>query len=349
MKGLVTFAVLLCIANAAFAVDTGNRRPANAPEPIQWTEPIQSSSSAPRQGGDTFEDATLISLPYSGTGTTTGYTDDYNLDCNFLWGYNPEVVYTFVPQTTESWDIDLFGSSTGEMVFLFDVDQNFIDCHAFGNQDWTALWTDVTLDAGVTYFLVIKGYTYSEGEYQLEIRPHVPCAIDIPAGALPEGEPPLVDFYDDSYNGGCNSPAHGYPMQRLVPSTFHGISGWFQGDTEYYYRDTDYFTLTIPDSGSLTVWGDADYLTYMGEIAPLDCPTSVVVQPLLMGPCRTGEITFTGTPGAEVWLWVAPQEFLDVTVEYNYVLWVGTEPNPTDIFSDGFESGDTSAWTPMVP
>ena len=43
----------------------------------------------------------------------------------------------------------------------------------------------------------------------------MPCVIECPAGAELEGEPPLMDGYVDSWNGGCNSPEFDYPFQYL--------------------------------------------------------------------------------------------------------------------------------------
>ena len=52
-----------------------------------------------RQGGDTYDDATEIeSLPFSITGTTDGYTDDYDETCPYAGSTAPDVVYSFSPE-----------------------------------------------------------------------------------------------------------------------------------------------------------------------------------------------------------------------------------------------------------
>ncbi|MBD3232619.1 MAG: hypothetical protein GF315_02735, partial [candidate division Zixibacteria bacterium] len=53
------------------------------------------------QGGDTVNDATPIgAVPYSNTGTTSGYTNDYDEVCPFTGSTSPDVVYSFVPSTS---------------------------------------------------------------------------------------------------------------------------------------------------------------------------------------------------------------------------------------------------------
>ena len=46
-----------------------------------------------RQGGDTVGDAMVIDeLPYYNTGTTEGYTDDYDEECPYSGSTSPDVV-----------------------------------------------------------------------------------------------------------------------------------------------------------------------------------------------------------------------------------------------------------------
>ena len=84
-------------------------------------------------------------------------------------------------------------------------------------------------------------------------------------GATLEGEPELVDDYVDAHNGGCNSPDQGSPFGVIASEVFCGVSGWYtyQGAN---YRDTDWFTVTLPPGGVLTITADADYPTYVFEL-----------------------------------------------------------------------------------
>jgi hypothetical protein len=63
------------------------------------------------QGGDNINDATIInSLPYSDSGTTAGYTDDYQEMCPYAIGDAPDVVYSYIPRRWTS--ISIYRSAT---------------------------------------------------------------------------------------------------------------------------------------------------------------------------------------------------------------------------------------------
>ena len=78
-------------------------------------------SNSARQGGDTFADAVAIALPYNGTGTTVGYTNDYGpfndntyLVCNWgigsSWGLASDVVYKLTLLEPMHIEVSLYGS-----------------------------------------------------------------------------------------------------------------------------------------------------------------------------------------------------------------------------------------------
>ena len=86
--------------------------PAVAPTPPPKSPDIHAAPppdpSVIRQGGDTIADATVIpSLPYYDTGTTVGYTDDYDFVCPYEGLISPDVVYAFTPT------VDLSGLTPG--------------------------------------------------------------------------------------------------------------------------------------------------------------------------------------------------------------------------------------------
>ena len=64
-----------------------------------------------RQGGNNIGNATIINtLPYSNTGTTNGYSDNYNGNCGWDGG-SRDVVYRYNPTVDEIVTISLCGSS----------------------------------------------------------------------------------------------------------------------------------------------------------------------------------------------------------------------------------------------
>jgi len=134
-----------------------------------------------RQGGDTFASATVIdALPYSDSGTTSGYNSDYGPYDNgssyniCQWhgyhgtntGAGPDVVYSLsLPEETQV-KISLCGSEydTGLGVF------NGSGVQVLGNDDACGLQSEVvcTLSEGL-YYIVVDGYSTSSGNYVLNV------------------------------------------------------------------------------------------------------------------------------------------------------------------------------------
>jgi len=70
------------------------------------------------------------------------------------------------------------------------------------------------------------------------------CDVECPEGSTPEGEPVCYPNYEDVTNAGCNgSPP--YPFGSVsCEETICGTSGtytYMDGETQYTYRDTDWF------------------------------------------------------------------------------------------------------------
>ncbi len=175
--------------------------------------------------------------------------------------------------------IDLCGSSYDTKLYVYDADLNLVACNDdayFGSPCgvYVSALENVALQEGTTYFIVIDGYGSAHGEYLLSVEEFVPCVLEWPAGGFAEGEPPLVDDYVDTWNGGCNTPP-GYPFQELMGDAagnliLCGVSGWymFNGNN---YRDTDWFHIYAGPSGAVEITADAEQPTYFLEFAPHDC------------------------------------------------------------------------------
>ena len=266
-----------------------------------------------RQGGDTIEDATVIAaLPYSDTGTTAGYFDDYDEVCPYSISTSPDVVYAYTAPATSTMWIDLCGSSYDTKLYVYDEAMNLIAC----NDDYytgdpcgqyvSALETEFL--AGTTYYIVIDGYGGDFGDYSLSIPIYpVPCYEEFPDN---EGEPPLGDGYVDSFNGGCDSaPPH--PVQPLTGEEdgyafVSGRTGWYEVDGETRF-DTDWYLLTMGGEGAIEIATCCAYDSYVEEIGPQDCDAWGAVQSVLSIYWIETQMTITGyAPGAPVWLRVRP-------------------------------------------
>jgi len=115
------------------------------------------------QGGDNIATAAVISsMPFSTTGTTDGYTDDYDEDCGGEGAQGlPDVVYKYTPQHNELVDIVTCASSYFTRIWVYQTDENtLIACNRFaaecGQPPRAALY-DVPMDSAQTYYIVIDG------------------------------------------------------------------------------------------------------------------------------------------------------------------------------------------------
>jgi len=305
-----------------------------SPKPPLAVVPPAPAPAVIRQGGDTIADPVAIAaLPYSGSGTTVGYTDDYDEICPYGESISPDVVYTFTgPAWANALDIDMCGSAYDTKIYVYDAGLELVGCNDdYYFDEFCGMWVSrlefLPVVPGETYYLVIDGYGGASGEYELSIDVWPIETVGCPYGSQLKGEPELVDGYLDAHNGGCNSLGDlGWaPFQELTGTSFCGVAGWYTGSGGGDVRDTDWFTITLPATGEVTITADADLPSLLFHLGPPDCDQVAVLQSVEFGPFWQQELTIAGPPGTEVWAWVgstvftAPPGFGN---EYAYVLWL---------------------------
>ena len=124
MKFLLTILILLTMTFPSLAHDFGPAAPAkpaiNPPQNVPGD----------RQGGDTIADAVLVTIPvFDRTGTTTGYTDDYDEVCPYTNSTSPDVVYTFFPNVAGILDFDMLGSVYDTKIYIYDAGLSLVACN----------------------------------------------------------------------------------------------------------------------------------------------------------------------------------------------------------------------------
>jgi len=332
----ITLAMILALVIVGSAtsadLDTSNRMPAKAPSTVNPNIP-----NPDRQGGDTIDDAVLISaLPYSTTGTTTGYTNDYDEACPYTTSTAPDVVYEIRIPSDAILTIDMLGSAYDTKIYVYDEDLELVACNDDFYPDYVSKLEDVPVAAGAGYYLIIDGYEESHGDYELTIVEYVPCVLEFPSGAMDEGEPSLVNDYVDYFNGGCNTEGI-YPFQDLYGDengerTFWGTSGWYlyEGSNN---RDTDWIILHAGDTGVIEVTGDAERETYLFDLGLQDCAIPATTQVIIVGPCSEDSMTMETYPGYSMWFCAGPTTFTapgeSYPYEYNYTIhFTGLAPQP---------------------
>ncbi len=319
--------VLMVSTCGANAQDTGNQGAAR----FKASSPIGQNLGVPdgREGGETIEDAWVIpGLPFIDAGNTSDNNDDYDVVCPFgAWA--PDVVYSFSPSEDGFVDLSLCseGNEYDTKMYIYQDSQGIViacnDDYCSNSHTYYASFLGfVPVFVGHTYFIVVDGYSHQSGPYELEMDWSRPCPGLCPENAVAEGEPPLVDWYVDEYNGGCNSD----------PPVFQEINwvneedgcAWVCGVTGWYYaggssRDTDWFPV-VASGYQIDMIVTPEYETNIYFLWPTNCNYVGVVANATATPCEETALSYQTTPGLEVWLWVGPSTFSGPVNEYTYFL-----------------------------
>lgn len=162
-----------------------------------------------RSGGENFSEAVVIpALPFTDDGATCDNYDDYDAVCPYEGSTSPDVVYRYSALEAVELTIDLCSSAFDTKVYVYAWPELYqpVACNddaGCGYSGWQSRIEAVDVYPGIDYFIVVDGYGGDCGEYTIEVTPHEPCVVECPPGSLHEGEPPCVDGYYDTYNGGC--------------------------------------------------------------------------------------------------------------------------------------------------
>jgi len=148
------------------------------------------------QGGEDISSAFVISsLPFSATGTTSGYTDDYDEVCPYSGSTSPDVVYAYTPAADGEIDITLCSDLTAydTKLYVYDISNPVTGDAIACNDDFctTALSSYVSEILGVpvlggtTYYIVVDGYGGASGDYEISVTDAVVIPTpECPAGAI---------------------------------------------------------------------------------------------------------------------------------------------------------------------
>ena len=239
---------------------------------------------------DTCPGAETLSLPYLGTITTSGATDDYNEACPFTVTGAPDVVRRVVPAEDGLLVIELCDADFDTKVYVHEgtcppagaliggdgsgvaLACNDDACGVFG---WRSQLLGVPVSAGVEYFLVFDGYgTGDSGDALVSVSqlpppgPGESCETALPILGLP--------FSTSGATGG--------------PSRFeHACQFVFTGAPEHYY------TFTAPTD----LWLEIDTCgsSFDTELTVLGgpCSPAVIPDPLVVRGCNDDGCGEAGT------------------------------------------------------
>ena len=109
--------------------------------------------------------------------------------------------------------------------------------------NFSSLIPAVGLEAGVTYYIVIGGYSAADaGSGQISIERFVPCDLGTATGTE-------VELCGEDLNGGCNNAAGGSPSEPIAIGDTIAGEFWAAGGT----RDTDWYLLTLTEGTTVSL------------------------------------------------------------------------------------------------
>jgi len=209
-------------------------------KPLVNITPNKPNPSVILQGGDTVDDATVVgSLPYSNSGTTIGYTDDYDEVCPYTGSTSPDVVYSYTPAADLTVDITLCVNPSDYDTKLYVYENVVTPTNPFACVDdacqspgypspYQSMIEALELTGGNTYFIVVDGYGGDAGGYSIDI-----------IGSEPPPPPPSCDgavhtqithMPTDSWSAGTSDA--GSTEQYLIYDNYHigvpvgGVKFW---------------------------------------------------------------------------------------------------------------------------
>jgi hypothetical protein len=303
--------------------------------PAKVHRPPASSPEAPgRIGGENFDDAAVIAaLPFTDTGNTCGFLNDFSADCPYLDNSAPDVVYRFEPSTNRAVSIDLCSSlyDTNLLVYEDNIDRlvGCIDDAGCGYSGWQSRIDWLGLGAGHVYYIVVDGYGNECGNYVLVVT-DLACEVACPAGALVEGEPPCGDDYSDQYNSGCATALFTpIPAQDGTCAVMCGRLCTYFYNGSWVGWDRDWYS-TVAAGGPVQVSVTAEFPLAVRLFQGTDCESLAYVEGTAAA-CGTVDLVYGFAADQPVWFEVSPGVMLGVP-ESDYTIEVcgiqGVPPTP---------------------
>ncbi len=331
-------ALLLICTGAVFAADLGKVLDIEDIQALKDAQVFGVGNPQPQVGGEDIATAANIpGLPYSDSGNTCNYLDDYDEACPYTGSAAGDVVYKFSPAVDMEVDIAVCNSLYDTKLFVYENSAaTLAGCNddACGDDGFKSELTCLPMTAGNTYYIVIDGYNSDCGDYDLQMGECSPCVVDCPSGGVAEGEPPCADDYDDFFNGGCNSnpnvfsptPCNSAGSAVTVCGEGGGFS-WYGSD----YRDTDWYEFPAEQNpGGITACLTMEHSAFFALLAQ-DCVNIQVIDSISVAPCVT---TCLNVPaGGDYWMFVGVDAFGPaVGCGHNYTLELtGSTCGPTSV------------------
>ena len=304
--------------------------------------PVQHDGNS-RQGGEDIASAMAIpSLPFSDTGTTVGYANDYDFACPYTGSTSPDVVYSYIPASAQTINIDLCLSSydTKLYVYLNDALSDPIACNddfyfALPCYTFSSAIEGLNVTAGNTYYIVVDGYGGSSGAYQIDVT-SLDCQ-PVECVGTPEVEP--------------NDGPNGDPIVFGTIDCGETVCGttFTYNDGVDDLRDTDWYELLLLNDAIVTI--DLDVSTFDGLAFLLAGDAATILYTGNNGgACEDEQIVTDCLPAGNYYVFAGPTVFtgIDDPVEYGLTVscetctYVSPCEDAVAMVCPGSYAGDTS-------
>jgi hypothetical protein len=282
-----------------------------------WTEGLNCTNDpCPVAGaGENCASAIPIpSLPYSTTGNTCAFLDDYDETCPYSGGTAPDVVYSYAPASNQAINIVLCNSLYDTKVFVYEdacASGTAIACNddACGSDTYKSQILGLSLSAGHTYYIVVDGYGTSCGDYDLNVTE----AGEAPPNDECTGAPVINTFPDTEYGTTIGATID-------CPGVLDWNAVWYQLDLPYTCNNVmiDF----CPTSG-LSIY-QVGVVLY--NSCPVSCADYILYNSIAWPTCGSGyvnpQITWRNLAAGSYWFPVAVWDasmnpFLDFGVTFN--------------------------------
>jgi hypothetical protein len=309
-------AILLLTAGSALAHSTTDTQDLDEIRRLKDANVQGLPNPQPHEGGEAIENAVPIpAIPFSDTGNTCEFLDDYDEVCPLGGSTSPDVVYSFSPSASIEVDINLCDSDYDTKAYVYEnSSDNLVACNDdfCGFDGFRSLLAYVPMSPGNTYYIVVDGYSGNCGTYDLDIIESGPCDFLCVPGNIHEDEPECHDGYIDEFNGGCNSVPHAFGTVRCDfvdgrVTVCGRYGGFFDPGSNEQRRDTDWFTVSEDSLDGYTFCVTGEYATLVGYVdADLGCSAPVFEDSDVVVPC---ERRCFNVPPGNWWLFVATSGF----------------------------------------
>jgi len=263
--------------------------------------PIESGRAV---GDDCTNPIIIGALPYTDVNTTCGHLNSYATGTTCIGSYSggEDIVYQLVVAQDMTVEIDMVSTATWTGMLITAECPIGLNCVDFITGSSGSKNMVVDLVAGTYYIMLDTWPTPNCFDFTLNISEYTECVLEMPTGAIAEGEPCIGDEGEDLTNGGCNMATPMFTAINCGDVIWGSASTYLVGGVNN--RDTDWYELVITEPQSVTFTVTAEFPVVAGileqvvsGVAGCGNTTGYIIPSATANPCDEATVTATLIPG----------------------------------------------------